>query len=284
MHVINYSLFVIFILGTGNSFSQENSLEDSFQNEFNGKRALIITTSQKYLDKWDEETGEMKASKKRTGVYAAEMTEPYYVFSDAGLAVDVASIKGGEIPIEKMSLRWYLRTPSDKRFRKDSTLQDKVTHSLLLDSVSVSNYDIIFMSGGWGAAYDFVQSDTLGAKITEAYADQKVLGSVCHGSLGFIGAKKTDGSPLVEGVKMTGVTNKQLKQLGISRTPKHPETELREAGAVYSCNKKAIEIFADLVVVDEKHLIVSGQNQKGGVETAEKMLELLRQQINAEQE
>lgn len=284
MRVLIYFLPICFVLSASISQSQEIVETDSIPNELMGKRALIITTSQKNLDKWNEETGEFKASRKKTGVYAAEMTEPYYVFTDAGLEVDVASIKGGEIPIEKLSLRWYLRTPSDKRFLKDSTLLKKVENSLLLDSISIEDYDIIFMSGGWGAAYDFMQSEVLGTKITQAYAAQKVLGSVCHGSLGFVGAEKPNGTPLVEGVKITGVTNKQLRQLGISRTPKHPETELKEAGADYSCNKKAIEVFADLVVVDEKHLIVSGQNQKGGVETAEKMLELYLQQMQSEED
>jgi hypothetical protein len=59
------------------------------------RRALIITTSHGTLG----DTG------KDTGVFASEMTVPYYAFSDAGMAVDVASIKGGPIPIEGLSLR-----------------------------------------------------------------------------------------------------------------------------------------------------------------------------------
>ena len=61
-----------------------------------GKRALLITTSHDTLG----DTG------KPTGVMASEMTVPYYAFSDAGMAVDIASIQGGPIPIEPASLRW----------------------------------------------------------------------------------------------------------------------------------------------------------------------------------
>src|SRR5512139_3554944 len=60
--------------------------------DLGGRRALVITTSQGVLG----DTG------KKTGVYASEMTVPYYQFLDAKMQVDVASIKGGEIPIERM--------------------------------------------------------------------------------------------------------------------------------------------------------------------------------------
>ena len=59
-----------------------------------GKRALIITTSQSTLG----EGG------KATGVFGSEMTVPYYAFSDAGIEVDIASIKGGTIPVEPRSM------------------------------------------------------------------------------------------------------------------------------------------------------------------------------------
>ena len=53
-----------------------------------GHSALIVTTSQ----------GTMGVGGKATGVYASEMTIPYYEFLDAGMAVDLASIQGGRIP------------------------------------------------------------------------------------------------------------------------------------------------------------------------------------------
>lgn len=40
---------------------------------------------------------------KPTGVFASEMTVPYYPFFDAGLDVDVASPLGGVIPVDPQS-------------------------------------------------------------------------------------------------------------------------------------------------------------------------------------
>lgn len=248
-----------------------------------GKKALVITTSQATLDTIDKSTGKVLKKGGATGVYASEMTEPYYEFLDAGMDVDIASIKGGKIPIEKISLIWPSATEHDKRFKNDADMQRKVNNSIPIAAVDISKYDIIFMSGGWGAAYDLAQSEVLSDKLSQAYADKKVLGGVCHGPLGFIGAKKPDGSNLVEGVKMTAVTDKQIKQLFVGKTPLHPETELRKAGADYqSNNSSAVHMFANHVVVDEKHLIVTGQNQKGGTEAAQKALELLVK-VNSQQ-
>jgi putative intracellular protease/amidase len=107
------------------------------------------------------------------------------------------------------------------------------------------------------------------------------LGGVCHGPLGFIGAVKPDGSALVQGVKMTAVTDRQVKQLGITLTPKHPEVELRKAGADFHFfSDRLIEFFNTHVTLDEQHRIVTAQNQKGGVEAADKALELLNKISN----
>ncbi len=54
-----------------------------------GRRALIIATNAGHLD-----VG------KPTGVFASEMTVPYYAFLDAGMDVDIASPAGGVIPVE----------------------------------------------------------------------------------------------------------------------------------------------------------------------------------------
>ena len=160
-------------------------------------------------------------------------------------------------------------------------MQEKVKHSKAIADINILDYDIIFLSGGWGAAYDFAQSDKLSELLSKAYANKKVLGAVCHGPLGFIGATKPDGSPLVKNVKMTGVTNKQIKELLVGRnTQTSRKQNCENAGAKYEHRKGIIDMFKNHVVVDEEHLIVTGQNQKGGIEAAEEALNLLEAKIN----
>jgi len=230
-----------------------------------GKRALIIATNHGTLGD--------PADGVATGVYGSELTIPYYEFSDAGMTVDVASPSGGKIPFEPVGLRWPLATPADHRYLDDEEAQNKTTNSLKIGEIDVTDYDIIFMSGGWGAAYDLGVSPELGEKITQAHAEGILLGSVCHGALGFLMAKDVDGSPLVEGRTMTGVTDKQVEELGIGITPQHPERELRAQGANFVSSTAFRDFFATYVAVDGN--IVTGQNQNSSGETAQKLLALL---------
>lgn len=237
-----------------------------------GKRALIIATNHSVLSAPGETSGDA------TGVMASEMTHPYYNFLDAGVEVDIASIKGGEIPVDPQTLSRIVRTPEDDRFLADSIFLAKVKNSLAIVDVDVTQYDIIFIAGGWGAAYDLGYSTELGEKITEAYyADkQAVIGGVCHGVLGLIKAKDRDGNLLIAGRRMTGVTDKQIKELGIiDITPQHPEAELRKAGVIFESQTAFRDLFATHVVVDDEERFVTGQNQNSGHETAQKMMAIV---------
>lgn len=235
-----------------------------------GKKALIVTTSHGVLNKPGETDG------KATGVAASEMTAPYYEFLDANMEVHVASIKGGQIPVDPVSLKRYIRCEADERYLKDDIFQAKVKNSIPIDKVDFTQYDVVFFAGGWGAAYDMGQSDTLAKKISHAYYSSNVIfGSVCHGALAFVNAKDSLGQPLIQGRTMTGVTQKQLDEVGVEFTPLHPEEELRKAGANYQCSTGKRDVFETLTVVDEEKRFVTGQNQNSGHETAQKIMEIL---------
>lgn len=233
-------------------------------------RALIITTSHGVLNKPGETTG------KETGVFGSELSVPYYDFQDAGMSVDIASVKGDAIPIDPDSYRYMVITEADKRSRKDDKFREQVQNSLKIDDVDFTQYDAIFLAGGWGAAYDLGQSEILGQKISEAYyGSDAIIGGVCHGPLGLIKAKDENGGLLIAGRKMTGVTDKQIKELKISFTPLHPESELRAAGVQYEANTAKKDVFATHVVVDDEKRFVTGQNQNSGHVTAHEMMRLI---------
>jgi len=236
-----------------------------------GKRALVITTSHDVLAALGETEGPA------TGVVASEMTHPYYVFLDGGMQVDLASIDGGQIPVAPDSLSRISATPETKRFLQDSIFNAKVDKSIKIDDVDFSDYDIIFLAGGWGAAYDLGYSPVLAQKISNAYyTDSKpVIGGVCHGVLGLINAKDRDGNFLIAGRRMTGVSDKQIKELNIEITPQHPETELRKAGALYESQTAFRDMFATHVVVDNEKRFVTGQNQNSSTATAHKMMQVI---------
>lgn len=236
-----------------------------------GKRALVITTSHGVLAAPGETEGAA------TGVAASELTHPYYRFLEAGMEVDVASIKGGEIPVDPLTLNFIMKTPEDDRFLADPVFQAKAKNSIKIDDVDFREYDIVFIAGGWGAAYDLGQSPVMGKKISEAfYSDRApVIGGVCHGVLGLINARDTDDNLLIAGRRMTGVTDKQIKELGIEVTPLHPEAELRKAGVVFESNTAFRDFLATHVTIDDEKRFVTGQNQNSGRETAQKMMAII---------
>ena len=233
-----------------------------FKADLTGRRALVVATNHGRLD-----------IGKPTGVFSSEMTVPYYAFLDAGMEVHVASPAGGEIPVDPQSLKPVIRTEADDRFLIDDDLRQKVTESLAVGDLNMADYDIVYLAGGWGAAYDFGFSPDLGAQITEANRLDRVIGGVCHGPLGLLLATGPDGEPLVKGRRVTGVTDKQVQELGIESTPHHPETELRRVGAVFESTARFRDAFANHWVVDGN--LITGQNQNAAPMVAREMMQLV---------
>ncbi|MEM6342647.1 MAG: DJ-1/PfpI family protein [Bacteroidota bacterium] len=205
---------------------------DSKTFNLKGKKALIVTTSHGVLNKPGETKGDS------TGVFASKMTIPYYEFQDFGnMEVHIASMKGGQVPIDPQSFNRYLRSKQDERFMEDEIFQAKVKNSIPVFEVDFEDYDVVFFAGGWGEAYD-MGNDALGQKIADAYYDTDIIfGSVCHGALAFTTAKDSLGESLIKDRDMTGVSQNQLDQLDIAFTPLHPEEELKKAGANYILRK-----------------------------------------------
>jgi putative intracellular protease/amidase len=227
-------------------------------------RALVVATSHAVLDLGVP-----------TGVFASELTVPYYAFLDAGLYVDVASVQGGIVPIDPLSLKPAIRSPDDDRMLADTQLRGKLMESRAIAHTDFAAYDIVFLAGGWGAAFDFGQSDALAARMSDAFAAGRILGGICHGPLGLLRARRPDGDLVVRGRRLTAVTDRQVRQLGVSITPLHPEAALRAAGARFESRRHALrDFFANHFVADGD--LVTGQNQNAGPMVARLMLERLR--------
>ena len=238
-----------------------------FEADLTGRRALVVATNHGMLD-----------IGKPTGVFSSEMTVPYYAFLDAGMEVHVASPAGGEIPVEPQSLKPVIRTEADDRFLADDDLCRMVTESLAVGDLNMADYDIVYLAGGWGAAFDFGFSEVLGAQITEANRLGRVIGGVCHGPLGLLRAKAATGDPLVKDRRVTGVTDKQVHELGIKSTPHHPETELRRAGAIFESTTRFRDPLANHWVVDGN--LVTGQNQNAAPMVAREMMQLVTETLD----
>jgi putative intracellular protease/amidase len=227
-----------------------------------GRRAVVVCTNRSVL-----ELG------RPTGVFSSEMTAPYYVLRDAGVRVDVASPLGGVIPVDPLSLKPPVRSAYDDRFLADGDLRSAVGDSLAVGDLDVARYDVVYLAGGWGAAFDFATSEELAGLVTAAARAGLAIGGVCHGPLGLVGATGADGRPLVEGRRLTAVTDKQVRELGIGSTPFHPEAELRARGARFESRHRRRDVLANHWVTDGN--LVTGQNQNAAPMVARELVRLL---------
>lgn len=207
---------------------------------------------------------------RKTGFWLEEFAAPYYVLRDAGAEITLASPKGGQPPIDPKSDDPDADTPAMKRFRSDPEAQRALANTVKLSSVSADDFDAIFYPGGHGPLWDLAADRTSLGLIERFYAAGKPVGAVCHGPAVLLGAKAPDGSPLVQGKRVTGFTNSEEEAVELTKVvPFLVEDELKALGGRYS---KGADWSSHTEV--DGHL-VTGQNPASSEATAKALLEAL---------
>jgi putative intracellular protease/amidase len=220
---------------------------------------LIVTTSHDRIGS----TG------KPTGVWLEELATPYYAFRDAGAEVTIASIKGGQVPVDPSSTAGEL-PESVGRFLADPEAQRAVATTPAIDAVDVARYDAVFLPGGHGTVWDLPQSVALAEGLSAAYAAGKVVSAVCHGPAGLVAVTDSAGAPLVRGKRVAGFTDSEEVAAGLDQTvPFLLESRLRELGGRY---EKGAD-FQPFAVADGR--LVTGQNPASSGLVAKLVLEAL---------
>ncbi len=212
---------------------------------------------------------------KKTGYYFDEMAAPYLVFADVGHNVDIASIEGGAPAYDPNSLNAdpEKRPASVRRFMTDPSLMAKLSNTPALNAVDMKNYAAIFLAGGHGVMWDFATSDALAHAVSHVYNQGGVVGAVCHGSAGLINAKRVDGKPLVEGLRVNGFTDAEERAVKLEGVvPFLLETQLRNLGGKFESGPN----FSDYAVRDGR--LVTGQNPQSAYSVAKLFVEALADQ------
>jgi len=223
-------------------------------------KILMVLTSHDRLG----DTGE------KTGFWLEEFAAPYYVFTDAGAQVSVASPKGGQPPIDPKSDDPANQTPAQDRFKADKDAQAVLASTKRLDSVSADQFDAVFYPGGHGPLWDLAE-DPVSIRLIESFNDSgKPVAAVCHAP-GVLRHVKHDGEPLVKGRRVTGFTNSEEEAVKLTKVvPFLVEDELKRLGGRY---EKAGD-WQSFAIVDGR--LVTGQNPASSEATAEALLKLLR--------
>lgn len=224
------------------------------------KKILMVLTSHDKLG----DTGE------KTGFWLEEFAAPYYVFTDAGAEVTVASPKGGQPPIDPKSDDPANQTPAQDRFKADAAAQQVLANTRRLDSVSASDYDTVFYPGGHGPLWDLAEDPASIRLIESIYDAGKPVAAVCHAP-GVLRHVKHDGAPLVKGKRVTGFANSEEEAVKLTQVvPFLVEDELKRLGGAY---EKAAD-WQSFSITDGR--LVTGQNPASSEATAKALLALLR--------
>merc|ERR1719419_765397 len=109
---------------------------------------------------------------------------------------------------------------------------------------------------------------------------RKIIGAVSSGTLGLTRAKKPNGELLLKGVVATTVTNRQIRQLGVSGNIKHlPEDIVKKTGARWVAQQGPFDAIETTTAIDRNHRIVTGQNQKASCNVAFEMAIMLKNKL-----
>mmetsp|Transcript_27386 Transcript_27386/g.74071 ORF Transcript_27386/g.74071 Transcript_27386/m.74071 type:complete len:227 (+) Transcript_27386:1452-2132(+) len=206
-----------------------------------------------------------------TGLWAEELAAPYFLFKEAGCSVTVSSTKGGEIPLDQVSLQGDFLTEAARRFLNDDTCKQQLKASVPLSNIKFNEFDAAFIPGGHGACVDFPDNAMLASGLEQMLKAGKVVGSVCHGPMSFVGLKAADGQPFVKGKKVTCFTDSEERAVGKEKlVPFLLESKLKELGGQFECAPD----WHPFAVRDGN--LVSGQNPMSSLRTAELILEALK--------
>lgn len=210
-------------------------------------------------------TAEIGPNRRSTGYFFPEIAHPYEVFSQAGVAVEYASLLGGTPPEDG----YDDKDPAQVAFRQSASFR-RMGNSRPLSQVDVLDYDAIFFPGGLGPMVDIANNPQIQRAIERAWQGGKIVAAVCHGPAALLGVKLEDGTALVQGRKLTGFSNAEERGYAQADVPFLLEDALRAEGAVYS----AADDWQENVVVDGR--LMTGQNPASGGALAKAIVDALR--------
>ena len=170
---------------------------------------------------------------KPTGLWAEELTTPYYALIDAGFDVVLASPMGGRPPFaaESVKAEPHDNEGSVKRFLNDAQAMAKFSATHTTGAVDAADYSAVFLPGGHGTMWDTANDDATARLVADSFNAGKPTAAVCHGPAGLVKALRPDGKSILTGKKVNGFTNEEETAAGLMDVvPFHLETRMKELG------------------------------------------------------
>ncbi|MFT7775545.1 DJ-1/PfpI family protein [Roseateles sp.] len=213
-----------------------------------------------------------------SGTYVMEIVLPFRYFASQGVAMDVATPRGGKAAI------YHAGKPSSESLGTQSSAAyiEATQHTLSAAQIDPTAYDGIYFPGGHGQFWDVVQ-DTRIAAVTAAIHERRgVVGSAGHGTASLVNVRLSNGDHLVARKRMTCFpTWAEKAWMNLSDfgrlLPFDMEDVLRERQAdLVVCTRDSANDPTLTLVSDPQHRLVTGSFARGSLWVAEEMLRLIR--------
>jgi putative intracellular protease/amidase len=212
---------------------------------------------------------------RNTGFWLEEFAAPYYVFRDAGVELTLASVKGGQPPIDPKSDLPENQTPAMARFKNDPAAQKDLASTVKLEGMRSENFDAVFYPGGHGPMWDLVDNTDSIALIESFYNSGKPVAAVCHAPA-VLHRVLYQGAPIVKGKRVTGFANSEEEEVQLTHVvPFLVEDELKRLGGLF---EKAPN-WQSFVITDGR--LITGQNPASSTAGAQALLTLLADMQNS---
>jgi putative intracellular protease/amidase len=218
------------------------------------------------------------------GFWWAELTHPYFHFSERGWEVEIFSPDGGRCEADAMSdpedeSQWQAEDVISRGYKHDPAFVKLVENTKPVDGLNVDEYHVMVVAGGEGPMFTFERAENLQRKFSEFYESGKVTAALCHGVAILRYARLSNGEPLVQGKTVTGFANieedfadQAVWEAGALNRDEHLmpwriEDELKKLGANYV----QAGIWKGFAIRDGN--LVTGQQNFSGAEVAHVILE-----------
>ena len=213
------------------------------------------------------------------GFWWAELTHPYWAFTEAGYQVDIVSPQGGALQADSYS------DPEDASgysahdllslgFKKSPAHAALLQNTRPIAEVDPTGYDAVFVVGGQSPMVTMIDDRALHAYVARAYEAGKILAVVCHAACILLKTRLSNGDLLVKGKTWTGFANaEEAFADGFVGRKIQPFWIEDEAKALPETNFVVNGMFKPFALRDGN--LITGQQQNSGAAAARLVIEAL---------
>jgi putative intracellular protease/amidase len=215
-----------------------------------------------------------------TGLWLWNLTHPYFELMQVGFESDIASPRGGVIPIEPLS-----HPASEHSMSRDDILTQgflaaphhaaALLNTRRLADVDPMDYRAVVLCGGDGALFDLPGDPDIQRIVSAMWERGRVIAAISQGVAGLVDVQ-TNGTPLLAGQEVTGMCREErLMAEQVIGAPYFPFCIERELPARTGAQFRKLNAYSENVVVSGKGRLITAQNHLSGAALGRAMAQAL---------